>query len=81
MSSHFKTIGVHDRAKAVKTLTDYSETTYFPCKIDEVINCLLHKQMIHTIQEITDKLIHGEYGIEQLKNIATDLTKNPRRAS
>lgn len=81
MSSHFKMIGVHDRAKAITTIIDYAETTYFPCKLDEVINCLLHKQMIHTIHEITEKLLHGDYGIEQLKNIAIELANNPKRAS
>ena len=75
MSSHFKIIGVHERVKAMTVIHNYVETTFFPCKLDEVINHLLHKQMIHTIHEITHKLIHGNYGIEQIKNIANDLSK------
>ena len=75
MGTHFRIIGVHERVKAMNVIHDYNETTFFPCKLDEVIHCLLRKQMIHTLHEITDKLIHGDYGIEQLKGIANDLSK------
>ncbi len=74
MSSHFKIIGVNERVKAMNIIHDYIETTYFPSKLDEVIHCLLRKQVIHTVKEITDKLIHGDFGIEQLKDLTTDLT-------
>ena len=73
MESQFKLIGVKDRTAALQIIHDYADTTYFPQVVDEVINSLLHQQMLHTIHDIADKLIHGGYVISQIKYIANEL--------
>jgi len=75
MESQFSILGVADRIKAMSAIQDYAETTHFPEKLDEIIHHLLQQQMIHTLHEITDKIIHCGYVIDQVKYIATKLAE------
>ena len=76
MESQFSILGVSDRVNAMSVIQDYVETTYFPEKLDEIIHHLLQQQMIHTLHEITDKLLHYGYVIDQVKHIASELAES-----
>jgi len=54
---------------------DYAETTHFPEKLDEIIHNLLQQQMIHTLHEITDKILHCGCVIDQVKHIVSELSE------
>ena len=75
MESQFSILGVSDRINAMSVIQDYAETTHFPEKLDEIIHHLLQQQMIHTLHEITDKMLHCGYVINQVKHIATELAE------
>ena len=75
MESQFSILGVSDRINAMSVIHDYAETTHFPEKLDEMIHHLLQQQMIHTLHEITDKIIHCGYVIDQVKYIAIELAE------
>ena len=75
MESQFSILGTTDRINAMSVIQDYAETTHFPEKLDEIIHHLLHQQMIHTLHEITDKILHCGYVIDQVKHIATELAE------
>ena len=75
MEPQFSILGVSDRATAMSVIQDYSETTHFPEKLDEIIHHLLQQQMIHTLHEITEKLLHYGYVIDQVKHIAGELAE------
>ena len=75
MDSQFSIIAATDRAQAMKLLHDYAATTHFPEKLDEILHYLLQQQMIHTLHEITDKMLHCGYVINQVKHIATELAE------
>ena len=75
MESQFSILGVSDRINAMSVIQDYAETTHFPEKLDEMIHHLLQQQMIHTLHEITDKMLHCGYVINQVKHIATELAE------
>jgi hypothetical protein len=77
MESEFSYIGVDTRVKAITTILDYVDTTYLPETVDRVIHALLHQQMLHTLHDITDKLLHGGYVVDQLKNLANELSLIP----
>jgi len=77
MEAEFSYIGVDKRVKAIKTILDYVDTTYLPETIDRVIHALLHQQMLHTLHDITDKLLHGGYVVDQIKNLANELSIMP----
>ena len=76
MDSQFSILGASDRLKAISVLQDYADTTHFPEKLDEVLHYLLHQQMIHTLHEITDKILHCGYVIDQVKHIASELAES-----
>ena len=75
MEPPFSVLSVSDRTKAMSIIHDYAETTYFPEKLDEIIHHLLQQQMIHTLHEITDKILHCGYVIDQVKHIASELSE------
>ena len=75
MESQFSILGVSDRVNAMSVIQEYVETTYFPEKLDEIIHHLLQQQMIHTLHEITDKVLHCGYVIDQVKHIAIELAE------
>ena len=75
MESQFSILGTTDRINAMSVIQDYAETTHFPEKLDEIINHLLQQQMIHTLHEITDKILHYGYVIDQVKHIAIELAE------
>jgi len=75
MDSQFSILKSSDRLKAMTVIQDYAETTHFPEKLDEIINNLLQQQMIHTLHEITDKILHYGYVIDQVKHIANELAE------
>jgi hypothetical protein len=75
MDSQFSILGTSDRLKAMSVIQDYADTTHFPEKLDEIIYHLLQQQMIHTMHEITDKIIHCGYVIDQVKHIACELAE------
>jgi len=75
MDSQFSILKSSDRLKAMTVIQDYAETTHFPEKLDEIINHLLQQQMIHTLHEITDKILHYGYVIDQVKHIANELAE------
>ena len=75
MESQFSILGASDRLKAISVLQDYADTTHFPEKLDEVLHYLLHQQMIHTLHEITDKILYCGYVIDQVKHIANELAE------
>ena len=77
MKSEFSYVGVDERVKALKTILDYVDTTYLPETVDRVIQALLHQQMLHTLHDITDKLLHGGYVVDQIKNLANELSLMP----
>jgi len=75
MESQFSILGATDRINAMSVIQDYAETTHFPEKLDEIIHYLLQQQMIHTLHEITDKVLHCGYVIDQVKHIACELAE------
>ncbi|MAH46717.1 hypothetical protein CMI37_12880 [Candidatus Pacearchaeota archaeon] len=75
MESQFSILGTTDRTNAMSVIQDYAETTHFPEKLDEIIHHLLQQQMIHTLHEITDKILHCGYVIDQVKHIAIELSE------
>ena len=75
MDSQFSILKSSDRLKAMTVIQDYAETTHFPEKLDEIIHHLLQQQMIHTLHEITDKILHCGYVIDQVKHIASELSE------
>ena len=77
MGAEFSHIGIGDRAKAITTILDYADTLYLPETVDRVIHALLHQQMLHTLHDITDKLLHGGYVVDQIKNLANELSLMP----
>jgi len=77
MGPEFSHIGIGERAKALNTIVDHVDTLHLPETIDRVLHTLLHKQMLHTIEDIANKLIHGGYVIDQIKNLATELARIP----
>jgi len=74
MDSQFSIITVAERQHAMKILHDYADTTHFPEQLDRILHHLLQKQMLHTLHEITDKILHCGYVIDQVKHIANELT-------
>ena len=77
MGAEFSHIGVSDRTEALNTIVDHVDTMHLPETIDRVLHNLLHKQMLHTIEDIANKLIHGGYVIDQIKNLANELSLIP----
>ena len=77
MGAEFSHIGVSERIEALNTIVDHVDTMQLPETIDQVLHTLLHKQMLHTIEDIVNKLIHGGYVIDQIKNLATELSLMP----
>ena len=75
MDSQFSIITAADRQQAVQLIHDYAETTHFPEQLDRILHHLLQQQMIHTLHEITDKILHCGYVIDQVKHIATELAE------
>jgi hypothetical protein len=76
MESPFSILKVADRIDAMSVIQDYADTTHFPEKLDEIIHHLLQQQMIHTLHEITDKILHCGYVIDQVKHIASELAES-----
>ena len=76
MESPFSILKVADRINAMSIIQDYADTTHFPEKLDEIIHHLLQQQMIHTLHEITDKILHCGYVIDQVKHIASELSES-----
>ena len=74
MDSQFSIITAAERQQAINLLHDYAETTHFPEQLDKVLHHLLQQQMLHTLHEITDKILHCGYVIDQVKHIANELT-------
>ena len=74
MDSQFSIISTADRQKVMQHILDYAETTHFPEQLDMAIRHIVHTQMIHTLHEITDKILHCGYVIDQVKHIANELT-------
>jgi len=74
MGAEFSHIGVSERTKALNTIVDHVDTLHLPETIDRVLHNLLHKQMLHTLHDITDKLLHGGYVVDQIKNLANELS-------
>tara|TARA_R110002020_G_scaffold199206_2_gene400619 strand:- start:58 stop:315 length:258 start_codon:yes stop_codon:yes gene_type:complete len=75
MESQFSIITIADRQQAVQLIQDYAETTHFPEQLDRILHHLLQQQMIHTLHEITDKILHCGYVIDQVKHIAGELAE------
>ena len=75
MDSQFSIITAADRQQAVQLIHDYAETTHFPEQLDRILHHLLQQQMIHTLHEITDKILHCGYVIDQVKHIASELSE------
>ena len=75
MDSQFSIITAADRQQAVQLIHDYAETTHFPEQLDRILHHLLQQQMIHTLHEITDKILHCGYVIDQVKHIAGELAE------
>ena len=75
MDSQFSIITAADRQQAVQLIHDYAETTHFPEQLDRILHHLLQQQMIHTLHEITDKILHCGYVIDQVKYIAGELAE------
>ena len=75
MDSQFSIITAADRQQAVQLIHDYAETTHFPEQLDKILHHLLQQQMIHTLHEITDKILHCGYVIDQVKHIAGELAE------
>ena len=75
MESQFSIITAADRQQAVQLIHDYAETTHFPEQLDKILHHLLQQQMIHTLHEITDKILHCGYVIDQVKHIAGELAE------
>ena len=77
MKSEFSHIGVNERAKALNTIVDHADTLHLVETVDRVLHNLLHKQMLHTIHDVTEKLLSGGYVIDQIKHIANELSIIP----
>ena len=75
MDSQFSIITAADRQQAVQLIHDYAETPHFPEQLDRILHHLLQQQMIHTLHEITDKILHCGYVIDQVKHIAGELAE------
>ena len=75
MDSQFSIITAAARQQAVQLIHDYAETTHFPEQLDRILHHLLQQQMIHTLHEITDKILHCGYVIDQVKHIAGELAE------
>ena len=76
MDSQFSIISIADRKQVMQHVLDYAETTHFPEQLDVAIHHLIQKQMIHTLHEIADKIIHCGYVIDQVKHVANELTES-----
>jgi len=76
MDSQFSVISIADRQHVVQHVLDYAQTTHFPEQLDAAIHYLIQKQMIHTLHEIADKIIHCGYVIDQVKHVANELTES-----
>jgi len=76
MGAEFSHIGVSERTEALNTIVDHVDTMHLPETIDRVLHSLLHKQMLHTLHDITDKLLHGGYVVDQIKNLANELSSS-----
>ena len=74
MDSQFSIITAAERQQAINLLHDNAETTHFPEQLDHMLHYLLQKQMLHTLHEITDKILHCGYVVDQIKHIANELT-------
>jgi len=79
MESQFSIISVADRQKVMQHIVNYAETTHFPEQLDAAIHYLVNKQMIHTLHEIADKILHCGYVVDQVKHIANELTEAHER--
>jgi len=75
MDSQFSVISVADRQKLVQHILDYADTTHLPEQVDMALHCIIRAQMIHTLHEIADKILHCGYVIDQIKHIANELTE------
>ena len=75
MDSQLSIITAADRQQAVQLIHDYAETTHFPEQLDRILHHLLQQQMIHTLHEITDKILHCGYVIDQVNHIAGELAE------
>ena len=76
MDSQFSIISIADRQQMVQHILNYAHTTHFPEQLDAAIHYLIQKQMIHTLHEIADKIIHCGYVIDQVKHVANELTES-----
>ena len=76
MDSQFSIISIADRQQMVQHVLDYAQTTHLPEQLDAAIYHLIQKQMIHTLHEIADKIIHCGYVIDQVKHVANELTES-----